>query len=110
MPLTSITNTANETGKLQTLALWLIVASSASISLPTPLLSLTTGLFLVVWLLIGLTGHNFGELFKKIWGNPVTKVSLLLWFAIALGMSWSSTTWQEAWNGFGNTVNFYSSP
>lgn len=98
---TSMMNTANEAGKLQTLALWLIVASSVSISLPTPLLSLTTGLFLVAWLLIGLTGRNFGELFQKIWVNPVAKVSLLLWLAIALGMSWSSTTWQEAWNGFG---------
>lgn len=88
-------------GKLHTLALWLMIASAAAISLPTPLLSLSTGLFLLTWLLIGVRNHNFRELFHSIMAQPVARTALLFWLLIGLGMLWSSASWQEAWDGFG---------
>lgn len=80
---------------------WLIVASAVAISLPTPLIGLTTGLFLLTWISIAVKFNCFSELVKKIINHPIALPALLLWLFFGIGILWSSASSSDAWRIFG---------
>lgn len=81
---------------------WLIVLSAFAISLPTPIIGITTGLFMIGWLvLLAFSPDIRLSLIKTISKNSVAKISLFLWLLIGAGITWSSASWGEALNIFG---------
>lgn len=82
-------------------ARWLVVASAIVVSLPTPLIGLTTGLFLLLWITIAVKFNCLGKLITNIIKHPIALPSLVLWVFFGLGIIWTSASQAEAWHSFG---------
>ena len=97
----TVTHPLTQTPRLLSIAQWLVVLSAAAISLPTALVGITTGLFLISWILLGFTGDGFRVTLNTLTQNLVARAAMLLWLFVGIGMIWSSATPHIAFETFG---------
>ncbi|MGD9887935.1 MAG: O-antigen ligase family protein [Halothiobacillaceae bacterium] len=79
-------------------AQWMIVASGIAIALPTFWIGLTEGLFLIAWLI----GGDYSNKWRRIWNNPVARISLILAIFGIVSMAWSPVNFVAAFDGLGH--------
>jgi O-antigen ligase len=79
-------------GRADSAAHWLLVAACAAVPLPQAFLSISTGLFLVAFLLAG----DFADRWARIRNEPLARRALLLFAFMALSVLWSPAPWRPA--------------
>lgn len=87
-------------------AQWLVVASAVAVPLPTFWVGLATGLFLLAWISAG----DYATRWRRMWGHPVGRISLLLTGLAILGMAWSPASLAEAFKNLGKYAEFLLIP
>lgn len=71
--------------------IYFIIFACFSIALSTAFMSIAMGLFVFAWILSG----NYHEKFKLIKNNSAAIISIVLFFLYAIGMFYSSVSWEE---------------
>lgn len=70
--------------------LYLIIFACFSIALSTAFMSISMGLFVLVWMLSG----NFAKKFQLIISHPVALLAIVLFLLYGVGMLYSSASWE----------------
>ncbi len=70
--------------------IYLIIFACFSIALPTAFMSLSMGLFVIVWALSG----NYQKKFQLIMSHPAAIVSIAFFILYGIGMFYSSASWE----------------
>ncbi len=83
--------------RFDTAAKAMVVASAFSIPMSTAMMSISTGLLLLFWLLSG----NFGEKFRTIGQSSISLWALGLFLLLAIGLTYTSAEASAAFDTFG---------